>query len=690
MMKDFKLIRDVTGKTFTLKKCGKYITYSDTIYTWDIEVTSLFKIDGKYTTFDYKRDLSYYRDVDKVSLPYISMYGVEDIVYYSRNFYDIVNFMQTISDSKIRKILFIHNVSYEFQFFLNVVKKYNLTLTDMILRGSRKVITFVIAEYNLEVRCSYALTNSSLAHCAINYKCEHAKMVGDLDYNVARSPLTKLSKKELGYCENDIIVMYEFISKFRDQYGHTCKIPLTQTGRMRNEMKKHIDYYYIKKRHDLVPDFNVMILLMKAFTGGISHANFIHVDKVLDNVGSFDYSSDYPYQLCTQQFPKTNFFRVSESSMHILKDKCCFLLVVKLTNVKSRYLNHYISSSKCIDLTGARYDNGRLCAFNTATMCITDVDWDLIQQSYTIRKVEYLSIYASYKGYLEKEVIEFILDLYQNKTRYKGDEDHKDIYQRDKETINSTFGCAVTNIVKQRYSFDINDKNLYVKREITKNFIDEKLKEMKISFSTLFDFSTGVWVTAYARKSLWRIVASTDRDNVYNDTDSAKIKDYEKHLPLVDEINGEIYESIARVSQYHDIDINRFFPRDIKGKKHMLGELEFECAYNKFKTLGAKKYCYEDDDGLHITVAGVKKSAVKTLKSINDFKDGHVFSYDCDKQAIFYNDNQQPFTFLDCDGNEYTCDDIQYSIVIMPTEYKLSITPDFYTVLENLEDDIYY
>ena len=34
------------------------------------------------------------------------------------------------------------------------------------------------------------------------------KKKGDLDYNKARSPLTHLSDKEMGYCEYDIICLY--------------------------------------------------------------------------------------------------------------------------------------------------------------------------------------------------------------------------------------------------------------------------------------------------------------------------------------------------------------------------------------------------------------------------------------------------------------------------------------------------
>ena len=37
------------------------------------------------------------------------------------------------------------------------------------------------------------------------------KKVGDLDYTLLRTPATKLTEKELGYCEYDCLVIYYYI-----------------------------------------------------------------------------------------------------------------------------------------------------------------------------------------------------------------------------------------------------------------------------------------------------------------------------------------------------------------------------------------------------------------------------------------------------------------------------------------------
>ena len=40
------------------------------------------------------------------------------------------------------------------------------------------------------------------------------KLVGNLDYTKIRNSKTILTEKELAYCENDCLVIYEYIKKF--------------------------------------------------------------------------------------------------------------------------------------------------------------------------------------------------------------------------------------------------------------------------------------------------------------------------------------------------------------------------------------------------------------------------------------------------------------------------------------------
>ena len=58
---------------------------------------------------------------------------------------------------------------------------------------------------------------------------------------------------------------------------------------------------------------------------------------------------------------------------------------------------------------------------------------------------------------------------------------------------------------------------------------------------------------------------------------------------------------------------------DNKGHTHTIGQLEDDGFYEKFITLGAKKYFYEENGEKHITVSGVPKNAVQFFDSIDDF-----------------------------------------------------------------------
>ena len=75
-----------------------------------------------------------------------------------------------------------------------------------------------------------------------------------------------------------------------------------------------------------------------------------------------------------------------------------------------------------------------------------------------------------------------------------------------------------------------------------------------------------------------------------------------------------------------DLDINKFMPEDIKGRKHIIGLFENESekgqefTYKEFVTLGAKKYAYKDfNDDIHITVSGVPKGRSKSTKRFKRF-----------------------------------------------------------------------
>ena len=101
-----------------------------------------------------------------------------------------------------------------------------------------------------------------------------------------------------------------YLKKENDIYGNLDKIPMTSTGKVRRELKSIVlkDSSYRNKVYRAInTDPHVYNLLVKAFQGGYTHANYFYTDMVLKNVKSFDFTSSYPYVMVTHKYPSTEF-----------------------------------------------------------------------------------------------------------------------------------------------------------------------------------------------------------------------------------------------------------------------------------------------------------------------------------------------------------------------------------------------
>lgn len=252
---------------------GKRNKYDNTIYTFDIETTSYLILDNKiYKASDY---LNLTKEEQErcmfQSLMYIWQLSIDDTVYYGRTWQELKFFIEKIEQNavdekgrKLKKYFFVHNLSYEFQFLRNV-----FLFKNVFSRKSRKVIKCEIENFNVEFRCSYYMSNCSLDRLAKTYNLNVRKLLGNLDYNKIRTPITEMTKEELEYCENDCLVVYEYIKKELEQYFTIKNLPLTSTGHVRKEMKEnvvHENWNYINKvRKSINIDPHVYNLLLKAF-----------------------------------------------------------------------------------------------------------------------------------------------------------------------------------------------------------------------------------------------------------------------------------------------------------------------------------------------------------------------------------------------------------------------------------------
>ena len=658
---------------------GKRKYYDNNVYTFDIETSSYYILNGKvYPAIKYDNLTDKEKEkCIKRSHMYIWMFGINDIVYYGRTWDELKLFLKRLDEHVgDTKYVFIHNLAFEFQFL-----KSNFHFDEVSARKSHKVITAIMRDYNIILKCSYMMSNVALKYLPKMFNLPVEKKVGDLDYSLIRNPNTPLSDVELGYCEYDCLVLYHYILKELEVYEDVKHIPTTNTGKVRRELQDLVRTNFKYKRVvNKAINTNPIIYnrLCEAFLGGYTHANWIYADEVLENVDSYDIASSYPYVLVTQKYPNSEFKRCYIKSREQMSKRLAYLLVVRFKNVKCKYYNNFISSSKCRNLRGAKYDNGRLISAAEFEMTLTDVDFYFYLDTYDL-EYEILESWFSSMSYLPKTLIEFILDKYVGKTELKCVEGKEMEYGRIKGMYNSIYGMSVTNNIRDDVKYD-DTTGIWEEVPLTNDEIVEKLNsEKKKSF---LSFAYGVWVTAYARDNLLRRVIANDDFVVYCDTDSCKLVDgYDKKV--FEDYNEQVKNRIEFVCRVLKLDVNKYAPSDIKGNKHMMGLFEKECNYEKFITQGAKKYAYEIDGKIHITVAGIPKKGAAALKTLEDFRDDFVFNYsDTEKNLLMYTEEQSPVEVEDYLGLKYLITD-RSGCCILPNTYKLSKSLDYANLISD-------
>lgn len=242
-----ELINWINYEGHKVEKVGTRKQFDNTIFTFDIETTSYISLHNKqYNSIDYLNFSKEEKDnCNFMSTMYIWMFGVNDVIYYGRTWRELELFLERLDffNPKIKKYVFVHNLSFEFQFLRNIFR-----FKNVFARKSRKVIKFELEDYNIEFRCTYMMTNVKLEKIPKIYGLNTSKLVGNLDYGKIRHSETILSQEELNYCENDCLVIYEYIKLQLETYKTIKNLPLTSTGFVRKELKEKIEKNWSYKK----------------------------------------------------------------------------------------------------------------------------------------------------------------------------------------------------------------------------------------------------------------------------------------------------------------------------------------------------------------------------------------------------------------------------------------------------------
>lgn len=664
----------------TITKRGKHKrNYLNIVSAFDIETTTL--IHSEYS----EKPLSYM---------YHWQWALEDKVVFGRTWNEFIVFIEylrenlELSENK-NLVVYCHFLSFEFMHMQDFI-----TPVEVFARDKYKAI-YVRTEEGIEFRCSYFLTNMSLeAMCSQSKSCIHIKAKNienypTYDYSIIRTPATPLEEHELAYCYNDVRGLVEALHDYLEDDTLTT-IPMTSTGFVRRDIRELMakNKFNYKLIQMTALDSHLYDLCKRAFRGGDTHANRYKTGVIQYDMESQDMESAYPAILASKKFPMSKFRKTTDE---MTDHNFAYLAVVRFTNIvcKQTSPSAYISYSKCeLDPDDDRksyasrtiQDNGRILYAPYVNLVITDLDYEIIKADYEWESITFIEIYKSYYDYLPAELIDGLKVYLDGKCSLKNVPGMEYYYMKSKNKFNSGYGLMVTDLLQ-----DIID---YVDGEWYSHQPDDLEAELQSHYrsrKTFLAYQWGVWTTAHCRYRLHEGRSIVGNDAVYWDTDSVKFLNPDKYRAAFAEL----------ATRYRAENLNSPHPLTstyADGTQCVIGGYDNDGNYKRFKTLGAKKYFYESDDGYHLTVSGMSKTrgrdailsraAVAGRDPFDYFDIGYTYE-NIGRTTSYYNHSPiRTITVTDYRG--IPCTFITASnIATVDATYTLGVTDEYYTLILN-------
>ena len=689
------------------KKSGKKIFKPDEIELMlsEIDFKTVKKNKIQYynvaASFDIETS-SFYNDYgEKQAIMYIWMLNISGLTCIGRTWDE---YTETISrivsylgiSKQNRFVIYVHNLAYEFQFMRLWFK------WDSVFALAERKVVRAMTEQGIEFRCSYILTNKSLQKVAEDLPDEFngiAKLTGELNYREIRCSKTKITDAELQYCINDVlIVVYYIYDKLKNE-NNIANIPLTATGYVRKAVRKNClynksnyaaSYYYKRLMQQLTLTVEDYEMLRFAFQGGFTHCSCLHSNMVLKNIGSIDLTSAYPAVMVKEKYPMSTFRKAQIKNMkhfrQMLNCYCC-LFDVEFTDIKSTVIfEHVISESKCRVCENALIDNGRVVSADKIVMTITEQDFFIYEKFYKWKNIRIARFRYAYRGYLPTLFVQSVLEFYQKKTELKGVEGKEREYQLSKSLLNSTYGMTVTDLCKTDNVYMSDDWFMEIPD------YDDLIEKYNTSKTRFINYAWGIWITAYCRSEILNSIYHEFRnDYVYSDTDSIKFRHPEKHKDFIKRFNDSIDSEVKTALEKHRLPSDAAAPKTIKGESKPIGYFEFEETYDKFKSLGAKRYLTETEGKLSLTCAGLNAFSgcefISMTKNPFRFFSNQMYippEY-TGKLAHTYIDHEIQGIKTDKDGNEFEYYE-KSCVHLEQQDYSLSIGRKYADFLKGVKE----
>lgn len=574
--------------------------------------------------------------------------GINVLVRYVEDWLDIVDkLVENFELNPERKlVIYVHNLGYE-HIYLTQIMRDRYGLADILLTKSRKPL-YIRYNNGIELRDSLKLFQKSLAGATKGLP--HAKMVGDLDYKIYRTPDTPLSPDEWNYCINDVQGLYEAIERLKCEHGYnSATIPLTNTAMVIEEINKHCrkDGKCMQAMKNLKLDKQQTRLAYKCMAGGDTHGTRWRAGRVYYDCNSYDLKSAHPSQQLLKKFPSGKPITLPGGTTLAELDALTesgygWIAQIFIYDfaIKPECPNPTISVSKCEQIEESRgTDNGRLLGALGALIYMDSNDFQRFREGYDFDESEVVAVeaVAFYLNYLPDGYREAILDKF--KIKESAPEGQERVFA--KVCVNTAFGASAQKTVRDEYRLPDTD-GLLDASHLSWECNLEELEEKDISKkqTNKFPFLWGLWTASLSRLALWELQKTVGWEKlIYWDTDSVKFEG--EKVPEVD----AVYNAAVR-----DLCIERgAVVQNKKGKTVYIGSAEDEhptvnYGYSEFIFLHAKCYAAKAWDGeayqIETTIAGVgKKEGIQAMcGDISNLKDGLYIEHAGGLKLIYHDE----------------------------------------------------
>lgn len=558
-----------------------------------------------------------------------------DSCIYGNHVSDLINTIDRIvdtlhGDEEHTIYFYVHNFPYDYMFLKSHMLDKWGEPDSVLASKTHRYIFMGWSTYGIEFRDSQILTQRSLERLCLDMGTVE-KAVGTWDYKKFRTPDSCRTSKEIAYVCTDTIALCKALRKYISDRGCNLRnVPLTNTGFIRNKARtlSRKDKKWRKKFEEMALTLQQYNQLMECYHGGYTHANRYFVNRLITKkMTCYDFASSYPSVLCYEKYPMSNFVYTNSLSLDDileLKEEYAFSGYLRMTNVrlkkdctmppmafhKAKLCIFPKNSGRTLKSQYAKnLDNGKIVNADIVIYPFTDPDLDVILESYTFDNADVASVMRAKKEYLPNWITNYITDLYRNKSTLK----HADpvLYMISKGELNGIYGMMVQRIIQEECieDFQTGVWNAYISEDKEHEQLDKFYKSRR----SFLPYQWGVWCTAYAQRNLYALGSCCNKW-IYSDTDS--VKGFEWDQTKLDKYNQKIIEK----SENRKLGLVEH-----NGEQFRLGLADFDGEYERFITMGSKRYAYIEDGKLHITVAGVPKDGIFCMNDIYDFHRGFKF-----------------------------------------------------------------